>query len=570
MTTTFTPPPPPPEKFREHARAITLAVRRLAGFAATLALALVAENAAAQSAPGTSPALGIQSASATVFSATPDDGYFVQSWSADCTNADSAGSSTDPAPKRCVLAAPVPGGVSVFFAPVGRPLVLKSTPNAGTLSAEWPGGTGRDGDQAPRQTAVTLVADPDLGYYVSEWTGDLCQSAPTGADDSETGLAKKCAVPAAGAISVSVAFARQRDCLSENRSRGDSVSTCGECNRRGFFALSDEAVCEQGREIVLQSSGDGTLFAEWAGDDDLQSGDAVSTLTAVTLSAKPGGDDYVSEWGGDCASSPTGEDDQSGGMDKTCVVPAGTSTLSVSVAFVPSVECGSNRHAPKSVSECGECTANHFAESKDETCVQGWEFTFAAIQNGTLSASWRGMTLNVGDYVAIGSTITLSAEPAAGYYVSAWTGCETTEDNTGSSTDGDPKECELGVTRELRVGVVFSQQAASDTQRIKAADVVAYCAAAGGFRDTDSLDVHPDLPGISDFDVFEPCRFYTDPSKTCYSLEPGITLTSSHAIYDEGGQIDLAHTCDSRHPECGTGMKQRIEDNPLSGCVAEE
>ena len=359
-----------------------------------MALAVVAENAAAQT--PANPGLGIQSGSATVFVANPDDGFFVESWSADCANSDSVGGNDDPNPKRCVLSAPVPGGVSVFFAPVvadcekqnriqinpstcgkcnpggfgptcepGRQLVLKATPNAGTLSAEWPGDSGRDGDYVPPQTAVTLIADPDLGYYVSEWTGDLCQSAPDGKDDAETGLAKKCPVPATGAISVSVAFARQRDCLAENRADGDSVSTCGECNRAGFFALSDEAACEQGRAIILQSSGDGTLFAEWAGDDDLQSGDAVSTLTAVTLSAKPGGDDYVSEWGGDCASSPTGEDDRSGGMDKNCVVPAGTATLSVSVAFVPAVtssECGmQNRVGTESVSQCGECTAGHFA-----------------------------------------------------------------------------------------------------------------------------------------------------------------------------------------------------------------
>ena len=532
-----------------------------------MALAVVAENAAAQT--PANPGLGIQSASATVFSATPDDGYFVQSWSADCTNADSAGTASDPDPKRCVLAAPVPGGVSVFFAPVGRPLVLKSTPNAGTLSAEWPGGTGRDGDQAPRQTAVTLVADPDLGYYVSEWTGDLCQSAPTGADDSETGLAKKCAVPAAGAISVSVAFARQRDCLSENRSRGDSVSTCGECNRRGFFALSDEAVCEQGREIVLQSSGDGTLFAEWAGDDDLQSGDAVSTLTAVTLSAKPGGDDYVSEWGGDCASSPTGEDDQSGGMDKTCVVPAGTATLSVSVAFVPSVECGANRHAPKSVSECGECTDTFFAESKDEACVKGWEASIPDPANGTLSASWRGMTLNTGDFVAIGSTITLSAEPDDGYYVSAWTGCATTEDNTGSDMDGEPKQCEAAVlTRALAIGVEFSQQGVTDTQRIKAADVVAYCVSAA---DPNGGIVRAFRGTKTGGDRFQYCIFVGASDKNCYSLEPGVTLSPEDILWTvDDTQFNVAHTCDSRHPECGTGMKQRIEDNPLSGCVAEE
>ena len=574
-----------------------------------MALAVVAENAAAQT--PANPGLGIQSGSATVFVANPDDGFFVESWSADCANSDSVGGNDDPNPKRCVLSAPVPGGVSVFFAPVvadcekqnriqinpstcgkcnpggfgptcepGRQLVLKATPNAGTLSAEWPGDSGRDGDYVPPQTAVTLVADPHLGYYVSEWVGDLCQSAPDGKDDAETGLAKKCAVPATGAISVSVAFVRQRDCLSENRRDGDSVSACGNCNRAGYFALSDEAACEQGRAIVLQSSGDGTLFAEWAGDDDLQSGDIVPTLTAVTLSAKPGGNDYVSEWAGDCASSPTGEDDRSGGMDKTCVVPAGTATLSVSVAFVPAVtakECrDQNRVGIESVSQCGPCTGGHFAPSKDEACVRGHQVDFSAIQNGTLSASWNGMTLSDGDFVPFGSTITLSAEPASGYYVSAWTGCETTEDNTGSDTDGMVKECVSVPTDDFRPtwAVIFSQQGASDTQRITAADIVASCGGAnlsGTFRDTASRSTAPAVSHANH--GFEVCHFFNDSDKTCYSLYPDGGITSSHMLYYEySGRdpIDRSWTCDSRHPECGTGMKQRIEGNPLSGCVAEE
>ena len=676
---------------------MTSVVRFLASVAAALALAVVAENAVAQSVPGDNPGLAIQSTSAVILVADPDDGFFVESWSVDCENADSAGRYDDTNRKRCVLSAPVPGGVSVFFAPVfypfrtvnidsatngrvvatvagaevrdgetaasaqpvtfsavpasdgyyvsvwtgaceniadaetgetdpagttqtcvvpaddspvrvgamfaeavdcepqnriqtgatcgncvprhfgqtcelGRQLVLKATPN-GTLFAEWSGGSGLgDGEYVPRQ-AVTLSADPDPEYYVKSWIGDFCQSAPIGADDLQTGLAKQCAVPAVGAISVSVAFERLRDCLSQNR-RHTSVSACGECNRAGFFALSPEAACQQGREVVLGSSGDGTLSAEWSGGD-LQSGDIVPAATAVTLSANPGADDYVSEWTGDCASAPTGRDDRDPGADKTCVVPAGTSTLSASVAFVPAktdAECGSqNRFAGESVSQCGECKSGHFAESEDAACVQGHRVDLQSVSNGTFSASWNGMNLNQNDLVPLGSAVTLSANPADGYYVSAWTGCASTPENTGDDMDGDPKTCELVTARGVNPiwGVTFQQQGLSEAQRITTADLATYCVNESNEAGTVYLDKFGySSPSGTEFWY---CAFYGVAGKSCYSLAPGAVLAAGTLLFHgDDGAIDRADTCDSVHPECGTGQTQRITGNPLSGCVAEE
>ena len=178
------------------------------------------------------------------------------------------------------------------------------------------------------------------------------------------------------------------------------------------------------------------------------------------------------------------------------------------------------------------------------------------------------MTLSHNDFVPFGSTITLSAEPASGYYVSAWKGCASTPQNTGDDTDGAAKECEVVPTTDSAPtwGVTFLQQGqGSGTQRIGLAIVQRDCATASGFLDTSAVI------GSGGSGEIAVCVFFSDETKTCYALGAGADIGTATLFYfDSERTIDAAHTCDSRHPACGTGMKQRIEDNPLSGCVAEE
>ena len=83
---------------------------------------------------------------------------------------------------------------------------------------------------APQSVETTITAAPaSTLFYVGEWTGDACASAPTGEDDLIGGLSKTCSVPRNTAVSVGVVFAPVRDCSPDNRV-ANSVSTCGGCD----------------------------------------------------------------------------------------------------------------------------------------------------------------------------------------------------------------------------------------------------------------------------------------------------------------------------------------------------
>ena len=282
MTTTFTPPPPPPEKFREHARAITLAIRRLAGVAAAMALAVVAENAAAQT--PANPGLGIQSGSATVFVANPDDGFFVESWSADCVNSDSVGRRDDANPKRCVLAAPVPGGVSVFFAPVADPVRTVNIDAAtnGTVVATVAGSAVLDGESAVATEPVTFTAIPASdGFYVTMWTGN-CSAADTGENDEVGGTPKTCVVPAGRSpIRAGAVFAEFKSCEDGGKVATEQSGTCvlssnkaeaDNCESAGWGVTADGASCAIRVSIVSSSETYEVCFftacKNWFASDD--------------------------------------------------------------------------------------------------------------------------------------------------------------------------------------------------------------------------------------------------------------------------------------------------------------
>ena len=207
--------------------------RPFALLAAALALAVVAENADAQSAPG----LSVQAAAASVFVADPAAGHYVESWTADCANPDSRGAPDDTETKNCVLA--VPGGVGVIFAPVLR--LNFARPDNGNLLATVAGKSANIGAPTGRGQTVAFTAQPDDDHYVQRWTGD-CETANTdqngdanpdavGAKDATGGMPKTCQIVAAKTdINVAVVFASvsAADCAADNRDPG-TVAGCGGC-----------------------------------------------------------------------------------------------------------------------------------------------------------------------------------------------------------------------------------------------------------------------------------------------------------------------------------------------------
>ena len=79
--------------------------------------------------------------------------------------------------------------------------------------------------------------------------------------------------------------------------------------------------------------------------------------------------------------------------------------------------------------------------------------------NGTLSAKAAdGTEVRDGDMIMHGTTVTFTAEPGAGYYVSGWTGCPQTNFNIGSDNDGRAKECWTVATSDLNAAASFSDR----------------------------------------------------------------------------------------------------------------
>ena len=72
--------------------------------------------------------------------------------------------------------------------------------------------------------------------------------------------------------------------------------------------------------------------------------------------------------------------------------------------------------------------------------------------NGTLTAEWSGGALRDGGKVWRGATITFTAAPDPGYYVSAWSGCAGDVDD---NRDGGPEECEAAANSDLNVDATF-------------------------------------------------------------------------------------------------------------------
>ena len=220
MTTKFTPPPPPPPKNfnngRDNAISVAALLRGLA-----VALCVVAGPAFAQ-------AVEIENNSATVFAADPDDGHYVESWTADCANEDSTGGPGDADPKRCVLSAPVSQGVGVVFARILR-VNFSPSPDGGTLVATVAGQSATDGALAGRGQTVVFTADPDDDRYVGRWTDD-CEGSPTGEADPSGGAPKQCEIVAGTKdIRAGVVFTSVADCESQKRQTGTNVAECGSC-----------------------------------------------------------------------------------------------------------------------------------------------------------------------------------------------------------------------------------------------------------------------------------------------------------------------------------------------------
>ena len=183
------------------------------------------------------------------------------------------------------------------------------------------------------------------------------------------------------------------------------------------------ATCEDPREpvtVFISTSANGIVSAEWSGDSDVQDEETVPHRTAVTFTASPDSDFYVVGWSGDC--DGVGAAGGAPGASRTCELTA-RKNVTVGAVFV--------RAATVFISTSA---------------------------NGTVSAEWSGdADLQNGEPVPAGTTVTFTAEPAANFYVSGWSGgCDGVGAAGGFNAPGTPQPCELGVGAEVTVGAVFT------------------------------------------------------------------------------------------------------------------
>ena len=103
----------------------------------------------------------------------------------------------------------------------------------------------------------------------------------------------------------------------------------------------------------------------------------------------------------------------------------------------------------------GACMTCDGVASADKTsCAPNRTVAISLVVNGTLFARAGGTMVANGGTVPDGTTITFTADPDDGFYVSGWTGCDS--QNTGGHSDGDNKECVATANANLEVGATFA------------------------------------------------------------------------------------------------------------------
>ena len=132
----------------------------------------------------------VREGTTVIFTAQPDAGHYLLEWTGDCEDAPNAEPHERGLSKTCELSATPSTQVGATFKRAWQ-TTYDSQPANGTLSAQIKDGeTLRSGDIAPEGTIVTFTAQPDPGFYLSEWGGN-CAGQPV-ANPSERGLSKTC------------------------------------------------------------------------------------------------------------------------------------------------------------------------------------------------------------------------------------------------------------------------------------------------------------------------------------------------------------------------------------------
>ena len=338
------------------------------------------------------------------FVATPDGGYYVESWAGDCLSNSSAGTgegdATGGVPKSCV--------VDAGSSDISAGAVFGVVRDCGSENREDASGVlvcglcsvnyedfNNDGDCTACDSRIAgsvsevggscgcvsgAITDESLSFLNS--AGNACVNRSgclAGEGPDETGrVCSACAGdtfnPTAGESCMvcmnggtvgdvvnggfttcacagdytGTACDTLPDCPS-NSSRTTDADKCG-CDvnyspASGSPSSGVDVVCElDERSISVSVSDGGVVVATVSGLEVSESQATPSPVTVpVTFVATPDGGYYVESWTGDCLSNPsagTGEGDATGGGSKSCVVSAGNADIEAGAVFGAVRDCG--------------------------------------------------------------------------------------------------------------------------------------------------------------------------------------------------------------------------------------
>ena len=414
----------------------------------------------------------VREGTTVIFTAQPDAGHYLLEWTGDCEDEPDAEPYERGLSKTCELSATPSTQVGATFKRAWQ-TTYDSQPANGTLSAQIKDGeTLQSGDIAPEGTTIIFTAQPDPGFYLSEWGGHCAPRAP--AQPHERGLSQTCGLTLNAETTVAATFERawettfsqpDNGTLSAKIKDGETLRS-GDIVRQGttiiytaqpdfgFYLLEwtdhcehtpaaapsehglskeCELIADESREVgaVFARVGEiafnaqppnGTLSAQVKDGETLRPGDVVREGTTVIFTAQPDAGHYLLEWTGDCEDKPDAEPHERG-LSKTCELPA-----------TPLTQVGA-------------------------TFKRAWQTTFdSQPPNGALSAeSTDGETLQPGDIAQEGTTIIFTAQPDPGFYLSEWGGNCAGQPVANPSERGLSKTCELTLNLETTVSATFKR-----------------------------------------------------------------------------------------------------------------
>ena len=414
----------------------------------------------------------VREGTTVIFTAQPDPGHYLLEWTDDCEDEPDAEPYERGLSKTCELSATPLTQVGATFKRAWQTTFDSQPPN-GALSAETTDGeTLQSSDIAQERTTIIFTAQPDPGFYLSEWGGN-CVGQPA-ADPRERGLPQTCQLTLTAETTVAATFERAWETTFNQPDNGTLSAAVkdgkplrsGDIVQQGttiiYTAQPDpghyllewtdhcehilaaapsehglpkecELIADEARQVgaIFARVGEitfnpqppnGTLSAQTQDGETLRPNDVVREGTTIIFTAQPDAGHYLLEWTDDCENEPDAEPRERG-LSKTCELSA-----------TPLTQVGA-------------------------TFKRAWQTTFdSQPDNGALSAETTdGETLQSADIAQDGTTIIFTAQPDSGFYLLEWGGHCAGQPPAEPHERGLSQTCELTLNAETTAAATFKR-----------------------------------------------------------------------------------------------------------------